>query len=195
MSDNQQQPYGSDSGQNTAPEAPQNPAYGSQTPNYGTSSQQQPGYAAPQPQQYGQPQYGQPQYGQPAGNYTQPQYGQPAGGYTQQPGYSYPPQQPGYAPQQPGYAPQYGNPGYSAKSKVGAGLLGIFLGSLGVHNFYLGYTGKAVAQLLLTLLLWWALGLGPLIAGIWGLVEGILILCSQYGSPWHKDANGYELTE
>ena len=35
-----------------------------------------------------------------------------------------------------------------AKSKIAAGLLGIFLGTFGVHNFYLGNTGKAVAQLL-----------------------------------------------
>lgn len=27
----------------------------------------------------------------------------------------------------------------NAKSKMAAGLLGIFLGSFGVHNFYLGY--------------------------------------------------------
>ena len=40
----------------------------------------------------------------------------------------------------------------NAKSKLAAGLLGIFLGSLGVHNFYLGYTGKAWGQLLLTVL-------------------------------------------
>ena len=32
-----------------------------------------------------------------------------------------------------------------AKSKMAAGLLGIFLGGLGIHNFYLGYTGKALA--------------------------------------------------
>lgn len=35
----------------------------------------------------------------------------------------------------------------NAKSKIAAGLLGIFLGAFGVHNFYLGYTGKAIAQL------------------------------------------------
>lgn len=40
----------------------------------------------------------------------------------------------------------------NAKSKIAAGLLGIFLGAFGVHNFYLGYTGKAVAQLLITIL-------------------------------------------
>jgi TM2 domain-containing membrane protein YozV len=59
------------------------------------------------------------------------------------------------------------------KSKIAAGLLGIFLGSLGIHNFYLGYTGKAVAQLLITVL---TLGFGTIITGIWGLIEGILIL-------------------
>ena len=30
--------------------------------------------------------------------------------------------------------------GSDAKSKLAAGLLGIFLGGFGVHNFYLGYT-------------------------------------------------------
>lgn len=39
----------------------------------------------------------------------------------------------------------------NAKSKMAAGLLGIFLGSFGVHNFYLGYTTKAVIQLVCTI--------------------------------------------
>ena len=67
-------------------------------------------------------------------------------------------------------------PAANAKSKMAAGLLGIFLGGFGVHNFYLGYTGKAVAQLLITLLscgtLSWA-------SAIWGLIEGIMILCGK----------------
>lgn len=62
---------------------------------------------------------------------------------------------------------------YNNKSKIAAGLLGIFLGFLGVHNFYLGYNEKAVAQLLLTIL---TCGLLSFISGIWGLIEGILIL-------------------
>ena len=61
----------------------------------------------------------------------------------------------------------------NAKSKMAAGLLGIFLGQWGVHNFYLGYTGKAVAQLLITLL---TCGAGAVISGIWALIEGIMIL-------------------
>ncbi|NMM98342.1 TM2 domain-containing protein [Bifidobacterium olomucense] len=149
----------------------QQPQYGAQPTNPYVQPQQPPygpagAYAQPQ---YGQPQYNQPQYG--------PQYGQPVNPYTQ-----------------PYSAPQY-PAGYAAKSKMAAGLLGIFLGSLGVHNFYLGYTGKAVCQLLLTLVGWIIIGLGPIAAAIWGLVEGILILSSQYGSPWHKDANGQELTD
>ena len=61
-------------------------------------------------------------------------------------------------------------PAGEQKSKLAAGLLGIFLGGLGIHNFYLGYTGKAVAQLLLS-----CTG----ISSIWGLIEGILILCGN----------------
>lgn len=61
----------------------------------------------------------------------------------------------------------------NAKSKLAAGLLGIFLGSFGVHNFYLGYTGKAIAQLVLTVA---TCGIGGAISGVWGLVEGILLL-------------------
>ena len=75
-----------------------------------------------------------------------------------------------------------------------AGLLGLFLGTLGVHNFYLGYTGKAVAQLLLTLIGWIIL-IGPIISGIWALIEAVLILCSSYGSNWHRDGRGQELQD
>lgn len=74
----------------------------------------------------------------------------------------------------------------NAKSRVCAGLLGIFLGSFGVHNFYLGYTGKAIAQLLITLLSFFVLS-G--ISALWGLIEGILILCGNI----NKDANGNDL--
>lgn len=61
----------------------------------------------------------------------------------------------------------------SAKSKTAAGVLGILLGALGIHNFYLGYTGRGLAQLLLTVL---TLGYLAGISWIWGLIEGIMIL-------------------
>lgn len=184
MTDNQQQPYGSDS-------VPQ-PAQ----PSYGQDAAQQPqAYGAPQPAAYAQPAAG--SYGQQQPQYGQPQYDQPAAGYGQQPGYGQAYQQPNaYAQPQYTAAPYAAAPvGQSSKSKLAAGLLGIFLGGLGVHNFYLGNTGKAVAQLLLTLVGWILLGLGPIAAAIWGFVEGIIILCSKPGSPWHKDANGYELSD
>lgn len=148
-------------------------------------------YASQQPAQpfYGQPTYGQPDYTQSA---QPPYYQQQAQPRYEQPSYNQPPiyaQQAYYqaAQQRPGY-------GYAQKSKIVAGLLGLFLGTLGIHNFYLGYTGKAVAQLLLTLIGWIIL-IGPIISGIWALIEAILILCSSYGSSWHRDGRGQELQD
>lgn len=148
-------------------------------------------YASQQPAQpfYGQPTYGQPDYTQSA---QPPYYQQQAQPRYEQPSYNQPPiyaQQTYYqaAQQQPGY-------GYAQKSKIVAGLLGLFLGGLGVHNFYLGYTGKAVAQLLLTLI-GWVILIGPIISGIWALIESVLILCSSYGSNWHRDGRGQELQD
>lgn len=74
------------------------------------------------------------------------------------------------------------------KSKIAAGLLGIFLGAFGVHNFYLGYTGKAVAQLLISLL---SCGFLAFASSIWGLVEGIMILTGSID----KDADGNPLAD
>jgi TM2 domain-containing membrane protein YozV len=51
-------------------------------------------------------------------------------------------------------------------------LLALFLGAFGAHNFYLGYTGRAVAQLLITVL---TFGIGGIISGIWALVELIMM--------------------
>jgi len=39
----------------------------------------------------------------------------------------------------------------SPKSRLCAMLLGIFLGEFGVHNFYMGRTGRAALQLLMTI--------------------------------------------
>ena len=76
----------------------------------------------------------------------------------------------------------------NAKSKMAAGLLGIFLGAIGVHNFYLGYTGKAVAQLLITVL---SCGILSVVSVVWGLIEGIMILSGSINT----DANGNPLTD
>lgn len=65
---------------------------------------------------------------------------------------------------------------YTVRYKHTAGLLGIFGGTLGLHNFYLGNKDKAVAQLLITILGSFCCGIGPVVSFIWGLVEGIQIL-------------------
>lgn len=76
------------------------------------------------------------------------------------------------------------------KSKLVAGLLGIFLGGLGIHNFYLGYTNKGVAQLLITIF-GSCLIVGPVISELWGLIEGILILTGSI----NVDADGVPLKD
>lgn len=94
------------------------------------------------------------------------------------------------APQQVQYQQQFQQPmtPVQGKSKIAAGLLAIFLGCFGVHNFYLGYTGKAVAQLLITILSCFILS--PITA-IWSLIEGILILTGSIGT----DASGMPLKD
>lgn len=127
----------------------------------------------------------------------------PGGDPLPPPGAAVPPP-PGYAPGPtpppagaygaPGFAPPaygagaYGAvvpgvpPGYVQKEKMVAGLLGILLGYLGVHSFYLGNTGKGVLQIVVTFV---TCGLG----GIWGLIEGIMILTGSINT----DANGVPL--
>lgn len=53
------------------------------------------------------------------------------------------------------------------KQKVVAGILGILIGGLGIHHFYLGSMGAGVICLLLS-----CVGIGPIL----GLVEGIMLL-------------------
>lgn len=75
----------------------------------------------------------------------------------------------------------------AGKSKIAAGVLALVFGGMGVHNFYLGYTGKGVAQLLISLI---SLGTLSFISGIWGFIEGIMILCGSI----RTDAKGNPLT-
>jgi len=62
-------------------------------------------------------------------------------------------------------APVYGS---GHKSRTSYIVLGIFLGALGIHNFYAGYTGRAVGQLCLTVL---TLGYLGIASWIWAIVE------------------------
>lgn len=59
------------------------------------------------------------------------------------------------------------------KQMIVALLLGLFIGTLGIHNFYLGHTGRGIAQLLITIL---TLGIGVLITGPWVLIEIIMMV-------------------
>ena len=65
----------------------------------------------------------------------------------------------------------------SSKSKLVAGLLALFVGHFGIHNFYLGHTGKGILQLLLCF---------TGISSIWALIEAIMIFT---GSITDSDGN------
>jgi TM2 domain-containing membrane protein YozV len=60
-----------------------------------------------------------------------------------------------------------------SSQKMVAGILGILIGSLGIHKFYLGMTGAGLTMLLVTVL---TCGIGGMVMGIIGLVEGIMYL-------------------
>lgn len=79
-------------------------------------------------------------------------------------------------------------PGYTQKSRMVAGILGILCGGLGIHNFYLGFTKTALIQLLVSLL---TCGIGALPMEIWGLVEGIMFLTGSR----HIDGQGVEMKD
>ncbi len=70
------------------------------------------------------------------------------------------------------------------KSRVAYVLLGIFLGGLGIHNFYAGYVGRAIAQLLITLFIGWLI-VPLIIVFIWVIIEVIAMT---------HDARGVRMT-
>jgi TM2 domain-containing membrane protein YozV len=55
------------------------------------------------------------------------------------------------------------------KQKITAGILGVLLGGLGIHHFYLGSTVTGVIEIVATFV---TCGFGALI----GLIEGIMLL-------------------
>ena len=65
----------------------------------------------------------------------------------------------------------------NADKKIIACILGIVLGSLGIHKFVLGYTKEGIIMLLVTVLVGSVtLGLGLSAMAIVGLIEGIIYL-------------------
>lgn len=79
----------------------------------------------------------------------------------------------------------------SSRSKVTAALLAFFLGGVGAHNFYLGYSAKGTIQLLMFLFgcVLLCIGVGGIIIlglEIWVFVEFIMILTGSIS----QDADG-----
>ena len=62
------------------------------------------------------------------------------------------------------------------KDNKTAGILGILLGGLGVHRFYVGNTGLGILFLLLTI---FTFGLGGIAGGLDGLISGIMWLSNE----------------
>ena len=136
----------------------------------GTAYDAQQGYGVPGPDANAQGAYGAEAYGQ--------------SGY----------EQAAYAAGQQAYGqPAYGQPAYGQPFAAGAPkqwivalLLAFFLGALGIHNFYLGYTTKGIIQLILTITM-----IGAPIAAIWAFIEFIMII-ARSGS-YAYDAQGQPL--
>ncbi len=101
---------------------------------------------------------------------------------------------------------QDGYVGKREKSKVASGLLALFLGPLGLHNFYLGYTRRGLVQLLLPIatFIMMLISIIPggyifvfctilfpltlLLVWLWGVIEAILIFMGKI-----RDSDGSDL--
>ncbi len=66
--------------------------------------------------------------------------------------------------------------GAEGKSRIVAGVLGIILGGLGIHKFYLGYGGPGVIMLIVFLVGMLPVFLGTIAISIIGMIEGIIYL-------------------
>ena len=76
-----------------------------------------------------------------------------------------------------------------SKSKLAAALFAFFLGSLGIHRFYLGYTGIGITMLSITMVgSFFCCGAGAIVTGVWSIIDFVLILTGQL-----KDISGQAL--
>lgn len=66
------------------------------------------------------------------------------------------------------------------KSKTSYILLGLFLGGVGVHDFYAGYTTRGIIKLCITIV---TLGYGGIISSIWALIDICTIRQDAFGQP------------
>lgn len=67
---------------------------------------------------------------------------------------------------------------YPPKSRITYVLLGLFLGCLGIHNFYAKRSGCGITQLLISVL---SIGYLAVISGLWSFIEILIV---------DKDGNG-----
>ena len=98
-------------------------------------------------------------------------------------------EQAAYAAGQQAYGqPAYGQPFAAGAPKqwIVAVLLAFFLGTLGIHNFYLGYTTKGIIQLVLTITV-----IGIFVSGPWALIDFIMLLMRS--GSYATDAQGQPL--
>ena len=103
-------------------------------------------------------------------------------------------EQAAYAAGQQAYGqPAYGQPAYGQPFAAGAPkqwivavLLAFFLGTLGIHNFYLGYTTKGTIQLVLTITV-----IGIFVSGPWALIDFIMLIMRS--GSYATDAQGQPL--
>ena len=66
--------------------------------------------------------------------------------------------------------------GGGSDKKVIAGILGILLGWIGIHKFYLGYQKEGIIMLVVGLVGYFLCGIPTMVTGIIGLIEGIMYL-------------------
>lgn len=93
--------------------------------------------------------------------------------------YAQPPMQ---QPYYPGMVPYGGS--IVPKKRIHYILLGLFLGGLGVHNFWAGRSGVGIAQLLITLLGCWLI-VPTIIVTIWVLIELCTVTTDGKGVPFY----------
>lgn len=71
-----------------------------------------------------------------------------------------------------------------AKNGIVYILLGWFLGTLGLHNFYAGYWGRAITQLTLTVIAPWFLYIPLLITAVWAFGDILFVNNGAHHIPF-----------
>ncbi|MBC7782567.1 MAG: TM2 domain-containing protein [Burkholderiales bacterium] len=74
-------------------------------------------------------------------------------------------------------------PSSTNSNRIAAGICGILIGGFGVHKFILGLTTPGLIMLLVTVL---TCGVGGIVMGIIGLIEGIIYL-TKTDEQFHQE--------